>query len=332
MKKILNRLFEHQKLSKEEAKEVLIKISKSEYNDAQVAAFISVYLMRSISVDELNGFREALLELCIPIDLRGAKTIDLCGTGGDGKNTFNISTLSSFVVAGAGYKVSKHGNYGVSSVCGSSNVLQHLGYQFTNDEGQLLKQLDAANICFFHAPLFHPALKGVGPIRRQLGVKTFFNMLGPLVNPARNTHQLVGVFSLKLARLYQYLFENSGTEYRIVHALDGYDEVSLTGKAKVISRDGEQIIAPEYFNKKQLSPDEIFGGDSIEDAAEIFTKILRGEGTDAQNSVVLANSSLAINTFRKDKNIRESMALAEASLLNGKALKSFETLVKLSAA
>ena len=206
MKAIMNQLFEHQKLTKEQAKEVLIKISQDAYNPAQIAAFISVFLMRSISVEELTGFREALMELCVEIDLEGLETIDVCGTGGDGKNTFNISTTAAFVIAGAGYKVSKHGNYGVSSICGSSNVLQHLGYRFTNKKGDIKRQLDSANICFLHAPLFHPALKSVGPIRKDLGVKTFFNYLGPLVNPARPTHQMVGVFNLKVQKLYQYVF------------------------------------------------------------------------------------------------------------------------------
>jgi len=207
MKKILNRLFEHEKLTRDEAREVLSKIAANDYNDSQVAAFITVYLMRTVSKDELSGFRDALLDLCLKVDMNGIESIDLCGTGGDGKNTFNVSTLSSFVVAGAGYKVTKHGNYGVSSVCGSSNVLEAVGYNFTNNIDQLKAQLDKTNIAFFHAPLFHPAMKSVAPVRRNLGVKTFFNMLGPIVNPVRPTHQISGVFSLKLLRLYQFILQ-----------------------------------------------------------------------------------------------------------------------------
>lgn len=324
MKKILNQLFEHEKLTKEQAKEVLINISKSAYNDAQVAAFISVYLMRSISIEELQGFREALLELCISMDTGGQDAIDLCGTGGDGKNTFNISTLSSFVVAGAGYKVTKHGNYGVSSVCGSSNVLEYLGYKFTNDTDELNRQLDNANICFLHAPMFHPALASVGPVRRQLGVKTFFNMLGPLVNPAQPNHQSVGVFNLKLARLYQYLHTDLDKKYSIIHALDGYDEISLTGKTKIINNDEEFLASPKYFGLPTYEAEDIFGGDTIESAAKIFVNILDGDGTKAQIDVVLANSAMAIQCFDKNKDISDCVSEARESIVNGKAKQALE--------
>ncbi len=319
MKKILNQLFEHENLTKIQAKEVLINISKNVYNDAQVAAFISVYLMRGISVEELQGFREALLDLCIPVDIEGQDAIDLCGTGGDGKNTFNISTLSSFVVAGAGYKVTKHGNYGVSSVCGSSNVLEHLGYQFTKDTDVLRKQLDDSNICFLHAPLFHPALASVGPIRRQLGVKTFFNMLGPLVNPAQPNHQSVGVFNLKIARLYQYLHEDLDKKYAIIHALDGYDEISLTGKTKIINKHEEFLASPSHFGLPTYTAEDIFGGDTIESAAQIFVDLLEGNGTTAQQDVVIANSATAIQCFDENKHISDCVAEARESLISGKA-------------
>ncbi|MDF1698724.1 MAG: anthranilate phosphoribosyltransferase [Saprospiraceae bacterium] len=319
MKKILNQLFEHEKLSKTQAKDVLINISKNAYNEAQVAAFISVYLMRGISVEELEGFREALIDLCIRVDTQGMDTIDLCGTGGDGKNTFNISTLSSFVVAGAGYKVTKHGNYGVSSVCGSSNVLEYLGYTFTNKPDELLKQLDKANICFLHAPLFHPALASVGPIRRQLGVKTFFNMLGPLVNPALPNHQSVGVFNLKLARLYQYLHEGLDKKYSIIHALDGYDEISLTGKTKIISNKEEYIANPGYFGLPTYRPSDIFGGDTIESAAGIFMNVLNNECSQAQKDVVTANSAIAIQCFDQNKDIESCVQEAVESIESGRA-------------
>lgn len=327
MKNILNKLFDHQSLDKDEARDILIRISQNEYNDAQIAAFISVYLMRNISLDELSGFREALLDLCVKVNIGGSDAIDLCGTGGDGKNTFNISTLSSFVVAGAGYRVTKHGNYGVSSVCGSSNVLEHLGYKFTNDESQLQRQLDTSNICFLHAPLFHPALKSVGRIRKDLGVKTFFNMLGPLVNPVQPKQQLVGVFNLRLARLYNYLHQDLDKSYCIVHSIDGYDEVSLTGDVRLINSKEELLVTPRYFHKAKLAPEDIFGGDTIDDAAKIFMQILTGNGTDSQYAVVEANSALAIQCFDPLRPIEDCIAEAHNSIVNGKAYQSLKSLI-----
>lgn len=330
MKAILNQLFNHQKLTRDQAKDVLINMSKGEYNPSQIAAFISVYLMRTISVEELDGFREALLELCIPVDLEGVESIDVCGTGGDGKNTFNISTATAFVLAGAGYKVSKHGNYGVSSVCGSSNVLESLGYAFTTDIDQLKRQLDNTNICFFHAPLFHPALASVGPIRRDLRVKTFFNLLGPLVNPCQPTHQLVGVFSLKILKLYQYLLQQSNRQYTVVHAIDGYDEVSLTGDTKLIQNGAEKLVDPAYFTSSELSQESIFGGDDVESAAKIFVNVLMGNGTEAQNAVVKANAGLAIQTFKPEQVIGDCVAEAEEALLAGKGIKTLEQLIAMN--
>lgn len=327
MQKILNQLFEHRRLSQSQAREVLINISEEKYNPSQVAAFISVYLMRSIAVEELTGFREALLELSLPVDLGGIESIDVCGTGGDGKNTFNISTTAAFVIAGAGYKVSKHGNYGVSSICGSSNVLQHLGYEFTNDVSRLKRQLDKSNICFFHAPLFHPALKSVGPIRKALGVKTFFNYLGPLVNPARPTHQLVGVFDLKVLKLYKFILEDTKTKYSIVHSIDGYDEVSLTGDVKVIQNSKTFVKSPAQLGLPMYQPSHIFGGDDVPAAAKIFMAILSGQGTQAQVDVVTINAALAINTFRPQASLEDCMTEARNSILSGAALQSFKTLI-----
>lgn len=328
MKAILNQLFEHRKLDKSQARTVLTNISKEHYNQAQVAAFISVYLMRGITVEELEGFRDALLELCIPVSLDGRDSIDVCGTGGDGKNTFNISTLTAFVVAGAGYNVVKHGNYGVSSVCGSSNVLEHLGFEFSNDRNKLLKQLDRSNICFLHAPLFHPALKSVGPIRRQLGVKTFFNMLGPMVNPAFPNHQMVGVFSLKLARLYQYIYQRGDKKFVIVHSIDGYDEVSLTSAAKIINNGQERLVNPGYFNKPTLKDHQIFGGGTVKEAADIFKAVLKGNSTQAQRDVVVANAGLAIQCFDRNKSIESCIAEAEESILSGRANEALQKLLK----
>ena len=323
MKKTLENLIQYKSLSCEEAREVLVKISEGAYNEAQIAAFITVYLMRSITVEELTGFRDALLELCVPFDTEGMSTIDVCGTGGDGKNTFNISTLSAFVLAGAGYKVTKHGNYGVSSVSGSSNVLEHFGYQFTNDKSLLMKQLETNNICFLHAPLFHPALKSVGPIRKQLGIKTFFNMLGPLVNPARPKQQMVGVFSLELARLYQYIFQKTATNYSIVFGFDGYDEVSLTDDVKVKTAFSETILSPQSFGKQQLTQNQIFGGDTVEEAAAIFLQVLENKGTAAQRDVVVVNTALAIQCFKQNVSLLDCVAEAEESLVSGKALEKF---------
>jgi anthranilate phosphoribosyltransferase len=276
--------------------------------------------MRSITVEELGGFRDALLDLCIPVDLSAYDAIDLCGTGGDGKDTFNISTLTSFVVAGAGVKVSKHGNYGVSSSCGSSNLMEYAGYKFSSDASKLTSEIEKSGICFLHAPLFNPAMKNVAPVRRELGVKTFFNMLGPLVNPARPTHQFVGVFSQELSKLYSYLMQSSGIRnYTVVHAMDGYDEISLTGPFIVSSRENEQVIQPGDIGLPTVQASEIRGGDTIEEAARIFTDVLEGKGTPAQNEVVCANAGLAIHCLEPDTEIAACIARARESLLGGAA-------------
>ena len=328
MKKVLQHLFEHKTFDRASAKEVLINISKGIYNDSEIASFTTVYLMRSITIDELQGFRDALMELCVPINFSQYQVLDIVGTGGDGKNTFNISTLSSFIVAGTGNKVAKHGNYGASSISGSSNVMEQLGYSFTNDNGILKKQLDEANICFLHAPLFHPALKIVGPIRKNLGVRTFFNMLGPLVNPAIPDYQLVGVFNLEMARIYNYLLQQTGKSFTIIHSLDGYDEISLTNDTKVITNKGEKIFTPQQLGKRSVSPADIHGGNSIEEAAAIFLKILKGEGTWSQNAVVIANAAMALQCFEKYKNYDECYSIAVESLESGRALQSLHKLVK----
>ncbi len=330
MKNILTNLFAHKRLSREEAREILVNISNNRYNESEIASFITVYLMRAISLEELQGFRDALLELCLPIDLEGRETIDIVGTGGDGKNTFNISTLSSFVIAGAGYPVTKHGNYGVSSSSGSSNVLEFLGYSFTNDEKKLKKQLDEANICFFHAPLFHPAMKTVAPIRRQLGVKTFFNMLGPLVNPAQPKYQLFGVYNLELARLYQYILQQSEKQFTIVYALDGYDEVSLTGAFKLRSHQAERTILPEDIGMETLTQESLHGGGSVESAAKIFLDVLNGKGTKAQESVVLANAGVAIHCIKTEQSIEDCIEEAREAIKSKKALNCLEKCIELS--
>ena len=329
MKTILNRLINHEMLSKEEAKNVLVNISNGSYNPSQIASFLTVYMMRSISIDELDGFREALLELCIRVDLSDYNTIDLCGTGGDGKDTFNISTLASFVSAGAGIKVAKHGNYGVSSISGSSNVMESLGIKFSKDNDFLKKCIDQAGICILHAPLFHPAMKNVGPIRKELGVKTFFNMLGPMVNPSFPKNQLVGVYNLELARKYAYLYQNTDKNFTILNSLDGYDEISLTCPSKFISNTQEGVLNPIDFGVRQLLQSEIEGGKTIEESAAIFMDIISGKGTEAQNNVVCANAAMAISTVNGSSPL-ESFQLAKESLFSGKGLAALNKLQELS--
>jgi anthranilate phosphoribosyltransferase len=328
MKQILNHLFENKTLTREQAKDILTVISQGAHNNSQITAFMTAYCMRTITVSELEGFRDAMLELCLSIDLESGDLIDLCGTGGDGKDTFNISTLASFVVAGAGYKVAKHGNYGVSSGCGSSNVMEYLGYQFTNDADSLKHSMDRANICFLHAPLFHPAMKTVAPIRRELGVKTFFNMLGPMVNPAMPKNQLVGVYNLELARMYAYLYQRSDKNYTILNALDGYDEISLTCDFKTFSADGEKINTLKEIGFDRLHPSAIAGGSTVSESATIFMQVLTGECTIAQANVVLANAALAIKTINPEKTFGDCFYEAEDALLSKRALASFKNLLK----
>ena len=329
MKEVLNQLFEYKSLDKETAKEILKNLALGKYNQSQVAAFLTVYLMRSITVEELEGFRDAMLELCVPVEIPEYDAIDLCGTGGDGKNTFNISTLSSFIVAGAGQHVAKHGNNGVSSVSGSSNLMAHFGYEFTNDVSKLRQSLDECGLCFLHAPLFHPAMKNVAPIRRDLGVKTFFNMLGPMVNPSFPKKQLVGVFSLELARLYGYLYQKTDKRFVILHALDGYDEVSLTGGFKKITNGKEAIVNPQDLGFKTIRQEQIHGGETVGESAQIFETILKGEGTEAQSSVVIANAAMAIECG-KGVSTHDALGMARESLESGKALRTFKKILEIS--
>lgn len=327
MKKILQYLFEHKTLSRDEARNVLVNIGRGVYNEHEVTAFMTVYLMRSITIEELQGFRDALFELCVKAELDGYETIDIVGTGGDGKNTFNISTLACFIVAGAGQKVAKHGNYGASSISGASNVMEQLGYKFSNDSSRLKREIEETNICFLHAPLFHPALKTVGPIRKNLAMRTFFNMLGPMANPAGPAYQLVGVYNLEMARIYNYLLQLSGKPFTIIHSLDGYDEISLTNDTRVITNKGEQIMTPEQLGKRMVSAMDISGGNSVEEAAKIFSTILKGEGTWAQNAVVLANAAMALHCTGRYKNYDDAYHAAVYSLESGKADKALRDLI-----
>lgn len=327
MKEILNRLFEHDKLSRSEAKEVLLNIGSGAYNDIQITAFTTAFNMRPLTLDELQGFRDALLELCVKVNVDGMATLDIVGTGGDNKNTFNISTLSCIVVAGAGYKVTKHGSYGVSSAVGSSDVLIQLGYPFSNNQDDLLNQLEKANICFLHAPLFHPALKTVVPVRKQLGTKTFFNIMGPLVNPIQPTHQMFGTFSLELLRSYQYIMEQSGRKFSIIYALDGYDEISLTGDIKWVSNENEKLLKPNSFNLQQVKNIDLHGGETSEEAAAIFISVLENNATEAQRNVVLANAGLAIHTIHPEKSLIDCVEEARESIESGNALSTLKKLI-----
>lgn len=327
MKQILTELIEHRSLTKEAARQVLVDLASAKFNLSQTAAFMTVYMMRSITVDELQGFRDAMLELCIPARF-DQPVMDVCGTGGDGKNTINLSTLSSFVVAAAGQPVAKHGNYGVSSACGSSNLLEHFGYKFTNNVDELKRSLDRSNICFMHAPLFHPAMKNVAPIRKELGVKTFFNMLGPMVNPAFPTRQLVGVFSLELARQYGYLYQNTDKDFVILHSLDGYDEVSLTSAFKFFFNDGERLAEPSDLGLPVIKYEDIKGGATVQESALLFMNVLEGEGTAPQNAAVIANAAMALYCVDRKAGLKAAVEKATESLKSGKALEAFKKLMQ----
>jgi anthranilate phosphoribosyltransferase len=327
MKETLNYLYSHKTLGREEAKQILTNIAQGMYNHSQIASFLSVYMMRNITVDELAGFRDALLSLCIPVSFNGYPTIDLCGTGGDGKNTFNISTLSSFIVAGAGGMVAKHGNVGVSSSCGSSNLMETIGYKFSNDNYKLKNELETTGFCYLHAPLFNPAMKNVAPVRKDLGVKTFFNMLGPMVNPSQPKFQMVGVYNLELARIYNYLYQQSDKEYIILHGLDGYDEISLTDDFKLISRTFECILNNQTLGLAKTLPSQLTGGNSIPESVELFMNILKGSGTKAQNEVVIANAAVALKCLDNKKSWSDCVAAARESLESKKALEKLNKLL-----
>ena len=330
MKQILYKLFEHRYLGRTEARDILQNIVQGKYNDAQIASLITVFLMRNISVEELTGFRDALLEMRIPVDLSEYTPIDIVGTGGDGKNTFNISTAACFVVAGAGYPVVKHGNYGATSVSGASNVMEQHGVQFTSDMSRLRKSMDMCNIAYLHAPLFNSAMKAVAPVRKALGVRTFFNMLGPLVNPALPKYQLLGVYNLPLLRLYNYVFQESDTRFAVVHGLDGYDEISLTGEFKVATSTTETIYTPESVGFNRYCEQDLDGGKSPDEAARIFDRVSQGEATPAQTDCVIANAAFAIRVIEPEKSLADCIALARESMESGRALKTLKMFVELN--
>ncbi|MDR2916674.1 MAG: anthranilate phosphoribosyltransferase [Tannerella sp.] len=320
MKDLLYHLFEHRYLGREEAQKILVDIAEGKYNNEQISALITVFLMRSISVDELAGFRDALLSMRVPVDLSEYKPIDIVGTGGDGKNTFNISTTSCFVLAGAGYNVVKHGNYGATSVSGASNVIEQHGVKFTKDVGKLRESLDVCRFAYLHAPYFNPAMKVVAPIRKSLGVRTFFNLLGPLVNPVMPAYQLLGVYNLPLFRLYSYTYQASGTRFGVVHSMDGYDEISLTSEFKVAMPEKEKVYSPEMLGMKRYKGEDLWGGNTPEAASEIFDAVLNNTATEAQRDSVLVNSAFAIQVMCPEKSIEECLDESRESLQSGNAL------------
>lgn len=330
MKNLLYKMFEHKNLSREEARDVLLNIADGKYNDAQLAAFMTVFLMRSITLDELTGFRDALLERRRPVDMGDVKAIDIVGTGGDGKNTFNISTATCFVVAGSGRKVVKHGNYGASSVSGASNVLEHHGVRFTDDVDRLRRSLDESGVSYLHAPFFSPALKSVAPVRKALAVRNFFNMLGPLVNPTLPKHQLLGVYNLKLMRLYNYIAQNEGINCTIVHSLDGYDEISLTSPFKVVGAQEERVYTPSDIRLPQAMEADLWGGDTVADAAKVFDAVLSGKATPAQENCVVANAAFAIRTLEPEVSLDTALSEARESIRSGRAAESFRKFVEIN--
>lgn len=329
MKELLIKLIECQKLTFEESKLLMNGIAHNEVNDAQIATILTAFIIRPISIEELRGFREALIDLAIRVNLNDGYGIDLCGTGGDGKNTFNISTLSSFVVAASGYPVIKHGNYGATSLSGSSNIMEFLGYRFSNIEEKLQEELTKTGICFLHAPLFHPALKVVGPVRKQLGIKSFFNMLGPLVNPANPHYQLTGVYSSEVGRVYSYFLQAENKKFTVLHSLDGYDEVSLTSPVKLFTNKGETLINFEEKGLKKVNPKSIAGGETMVESSKIFLEVLENRATPEQHSVVVANSALAICCIDESKTLEDGLSMAEETLISGKAFLLLKKLISL---
>lgn len=330
MKQILSRLFNHEELSSSETRQIMLNIAQGQYPEAQIAALLTAFQMRGITVDELIGFREALMQTRVPIDFSPYKPIDIVGTGGDGKNTFNISTCACFVVAGAGYKVAKHGNYGATSVSGASNVIEQHGVRFTNDESVLRRSIEECNIAYLHAQLFNPAMKVVGPVRKALGIRTLFNLLGPLVNPSRPAYQMLGVADLPQMRLYTNVFYKLGIDFAVVNSLDSYDEISLTGEFKVITRQNEHIYHPQDLGFDKLAQSQLTGGVTKEEAATIFDHVLQNESTEAQKQCVLMNAAFAIQIMEPLLSIEECLDKARLSLESGKALATLKRFIEIN--
>lgn len=328
MKDTLQYLFAGNKLTRAQARESLLSVGKGQHSEAEFASFLTVFRMRPLESAELAGFRDAMVELSTKVNLSEYNGIDIVGTGGDGKNTFNISTLSCFVVAGADVNVTKHGNYAATSNSGSSNVLEFLGYQFSNDIEKLKSDLEKGNFCFMHAPLFHPAMKHIAPVRRALKVPTFFNILGPLTNPSTPKYQLLGVNNHENFTHYKNVYETLDINFAIVNSLDGYDEISLTADTHFASNGKEIHLSPSHFGMHKVSPEKLFGGNSVKEAAKIFITILSGNGTEEQNNVVMANAALALNVVYPEKDLLHCVEMAKESLQSGKALQKLKALTK----
>ena len=323
MKEILIRLFAHEELSHEEACNLMKGITRGDYNEAQIASLLTVFQMRGVKVNELTGFREALLTTRVPVDFSDFQPIDIVGTGGDGKNTFNISTCACFIVAGAGYAVAKHGNYGATSVSGASNVMEQHGVKFTNDESKLRRSIETCGMAYLHAPLFNPAMKTVAPVRKALQVRTLFNLLGPLVNPCLPAFQLLGVADLPKMRLYTNTLQRLNIGFAVVNNLDGYDEISLTDEFKVMTNRYETIYRPSDLGFTISRKEELYGGRTPEEAASIFDNVLQNRATKAQTYCVLINASFAIQAREPQKQIEECVSMARESLESGRAWNTF---------
>ncbi len=330
MKALLERLYLSDKLTRREAHDLIDHIAAREIPEAQVASLLTVYRMRPVSTEEMLGFRDGLLERAVPIDLSAYKALDIVGTGGDGKNTFNISTCACFVVAGAGYRVAKHGNYGATSVSGASTVLELHGVKFTNDPDRIKRSIEGCGVAYLHAPLFHPALAAVGPVRRGLGVKTIFNLLGPLVNPSHNAYQLLGVANIAQMRLYQNVLQQIGLGFTIATSLDGYDEISLTANFKIVSNGGDSILSPTDIGFDHADPESLKGGATAKEAAEIFDSVLSGKGNRSQEGCVLATAAYGIHTICPEKPTTECVEIAKDSLESGAAKEAFERFIALN--
>lgn len=330
MKELLKRLFNHEELSREEACQLLQDITAGRYNEIQIASLLTVFQMRGIKVEELIGFRNALLSTRIPVNLSAYHPIDIVGTGGDGKNTFNISTCACFIVAGAGYPVAKHGNYGATSISGASNVMECYGIRFTNEQDKLLRSMEKCGMVYMHAPLFNPAMKTVAPVRKAMEVRTLFNLLGPLVNPCLPAYQLLGVADLTQMRLYTNTLQRLGVGFAVVNNLDGYDEISLTDEFKVMTNRYETIYKPSELGFDIVRQEELFGGNTPQEAARIFDNVLHNCATKAQTECVLINASFAIQAMEPLKPIEECVTIARESLQSGKALRTLKKFIELN--
>ncbi|PWL30589.1 MAG: anthranilate phosphoribosyltransferase [Fluviicola sp. XM-24bin1] len=324
MKRFLETIMDKEYFSKATAAEFIHAIGEDAVSDAEIAAILSGIQFRGVSLEELDGFREALLERATKPEIDSENCIDVCGTGGDGKDTFNISTTSALVLAAMGYKVIKHGNYGVSSSCGSSNVLESLGFRFTTDNKEFEADLRQNNICFLHAPLFHPTLKKVAPVRKQLGVRTIFNSLGPLVNPVQPSFQLTGTYSLELAKMYQHVLRQNRKAFSVVYAMDGYDEITLTDATRLLANNNDSIVSAASFGKNTVNPDHLKSGGTIDKAAEILTAIANGNGTEAQTNVVAANVATAIQTIQSGTTLKDAFDEAQQFIRSGQTAKHFK--------